>query len=142
VLLSDLERMGDKMNDTDIDSEMTGTSDKLIGYHRFQRSLLHSRLRKVHVPSACADFKPENAVELSNLMEAIGAQCSGLVSIQVEIYLETEKYLRKSNCDYLEDLFIKQLPQLSQLRSVILYGYAYLEDSDLEMFAKYTPRLE
>jgi hypothetical protein len=131
-----------KMYDADINKELIGTSEKLSGYYRFQRSLLHSRLRKVHVPSACKEFKPENAVELSNLMEAIGAQCSGLVSIQVEIYPETEKYLRESNYDYLEDMFIKQLPQLSQLRSVILYGYAYLEDSDLEMFAKYTPRLE
>jgi hypothetical protein len=142
VLLSDLERMVAKLLETDDSVEMNATSQALIGVHQFLRSLLHSRMRKVYVPSFCEEWKRENSVELINLMDAIGAQCPSLVSIHFEICDESDKYLKKTMNISLQLTFLKQLPQLSQLRFVYLRGYASLDDSDLEIFAKYTPRLE
>jgi hypothetical protein len=143
VLLSDLERMVAKLIDADEFVEMNATSEALIGVHQFLRSLLHSRLREVDVRSVCGEeLEMENSIELMNLMDAIGAQCPRLVSIEVEIHPHSEKHLMETVNTSLQHVFLKLLPQLSQLRSVFLYGYSELDDSALEMFAKYTPRLE
>jgi hypothetical protein len=144
VLLRDLEVMlTHTMLDFEEDDQFNGyDSLAMMGCHHLKRSLLHPLLRKLHIPTHCyQEFRKENTVELLKLMDEIGDKCPGLVSIHIQFDEETDEFLKTSENTSLQHLFLRQLPQLSNLHAVVMNIFD-LDDWALKQLANYTPRLE
>lgn len=90
---------------------------------RFVSILLHSRIKLLHMPS-CRNWDAKNKSEFENLLEVIGAQCSGLITFRFifnwfSLY-DVPALTRES---WYGRAFFKALPRLTSLQVVDLEPY-------------------